>query len=147
MQYGFQGAIHCTPATGELIEMMLMDSAHIQEEDAACANKKGFSKHHPAEPLYTSIDALQALRLVTPSPFDKWVKLSAEVRFRFINSGHILGAAFVEFRIREKKRGTTSTPTRSPSSSAAMWVVTMCRCTGPRPVARLRRAGRRIDLR
>ncbi len=104
MQYGFQGDIHCTPATAELIELMLMDSAHIQEEDAAYANKRGYSKHHPAEPLYTSIHALQALKLVKPTRFNKWVKLSARVKFRLINSGHILGAAFVEFRIAEKMK-------------------------------------------
>ena len=99
MQYGFSGPIHCTPATAELLELMLMDSAHIQEEDAAWANKKGFSKHKPAEPLYTSMDALQALKLLAPSGFDKWIKLSPEVRCRLGNSGHILGAAFAEFRI------------------------------------------------
>ncbi len=104
MQYGFQGGIHCTPATAELLELMLMDSAHIQEEDAAWANKKGFSKHHPAEPLYTSIHAMQALKLVEPSKFNRWVKLSSRLKFRYINSGHILGAAFVEFRIAEKMK-------------------------------------------
>lgn len=104
MQYGYTGPIHCTPATAELLELMLMDSAHIQEEDAAWANKKGFSKHTPAEPLYTSIDALQALKLLAPSGFTKWVTLSPEVRLRFNNSGHILGAAFAEFRIRDGRR-------------------------------------------
>jgi metallo-beta-lactamase family protein len=104
MQYGFNGDIHCTPATAELLELMLMDAAHIQEEDAAYANKKGFSKHHPAEPLYTSMHALQSLKLLKPASFNHWVKLSARLRFRLINSGHILGAAFVEFRIKEKMR-------------------------------------------
>jgi metallo-beta-lactamase family protein len=104
MQYGFQGDIHCTPATAELIELMLMDSAHIQEEDAAYANKKGFSKHHPAEPLYTSVHALQALKFVKPVKFSKWTKLSSRLRFRLVNSGHILGAGFVEFRIAQKMR-------------------------------------------
>jgi metallo-beta-lactamase family protein len=101
LKYGFQGAIHCTPATAELLEIMLMDSAHIQEEDAAFANKKGFSKHHPAEPLYTSVEAFAALKMLQPSPFGRWVTLSADLKFRLINSGHILGAAFVEFRVRD----------------------------------------------
>ncbi|MBU8872079.1 MAG: MBL fold metallo-hydrolase [Gemmatimonadales bacterium] len=99
MKYGFQGQIHCTQATSELLELMLMDSAHIQEEDAAWAKKKGYSRHKSPEPLYTSIDALYALKLVVPQDFNKWVKLSSEVRYRFINSGHILGAGFVEIRI------------------------------------------------
>ncbi|MEN8008137.1 MAG: MBL fold metallo-hydrolase [Candidatus Krumholzibacteriota bacterium] len=106
MQYGFQGGIHCTPATAELLELMLMDSAHIQEEDAAWANKKGFSKHHPAEPLYTTVHAMQALKLLQPSRFGRWVKLSPRLKFRLVNSGHILGAAFVEFRIAEEMRNS-----------------------------------------
>lgn len=101
LQYGFNGPIHCTPATAELLEVMLMDSAHIQEEDAAWANKRGFSKHKPAEPLYTSHDALQALKLLKPSKFSKWQNLSGDIRLRLGNSGHILGAAFAEFRIRD----------------------------------------------
>ena len=100
MQYGFEGPIHCTEPTAELLELMLMDAAHIQEEDAAWANKKGFSKHTPAEPLYTSIDALKSLHLIRPEPFRRWIELGDGLRMRFHNSGHILGAAFVEFRIR-----------------------------------------------
>ena len=100
MQYGFRGDIHCTPATAELLEVMLMDAAHIQEEDAAWANKKGFSKHKPAEPLYTSLDALQALKQLRPSAFTRWVTINPDLRFRFGNSGHILGAAFVELRVK-----------------------------------------------
>jgi len=99
MQYGFQGDILCTEPTAELLELMLMDSAHIQEEDAAWANKKGFSKHKPAEPLYTSVDALHALKRLRPEPFGHWIDLGGGVRLRYHNSGHILGAAFAEFRV------------------------------------------------
>lgn len=99
MQYGFKGPIHATPATAELLELMLLDAAHLQEEDAAFANKKGFSKHAPAEPLYTTIDALAALKLLRPLGYDDWRVLSPQVRFRYHNSGHILGAAFVELRV------------------------------------------------
>ncbi len=99
MQYGFKGPIHATPATAELLELMLLDAAHIQEEDASFANKKGFSKHAPAEPLYTTINALAALKLLRPLDYDHWRVLSPQVRFRYHNSGHILGAAFVELRI------------------------------------------------
>jgi len=99
MQYGFAGPIHATPPTAELLELMLMDAAHIQEEDAAYANKRGFSKHKPAEPLYTSIDAFKALKLVEPTDYHKWLQLGPGVRMKFHNSGHILGAAFVEMRV------------------------------------------------
>lgn len=99
MQYGFKGPIHATPATAELLELMLLDAAHLQEEDAAFANKKGFSKHDPAEPLYTTVDALAALKKVRPLGYGRWRALSPQVRFRFRDTGHILGAAFVEVRI------------------------------------------------
>ena len=60
---GFRGPVFCTPATRSLLRIMLPDAAHIQEEEAAYANRKGFSKHHPAEPLYTARDAQNALKL------------------------------------------------------------------------------------
>jgi metallo-beta-lactamase family protein len=98
-QYGFRGPVHCTGPTAELAELMLMDSAHLQEEDAAFANKHGFSRHHPAEPLYTSFDALAALKLLAPSPLGKWRDLGGGVRVRLGDAGHILGAAFAEVRV------------------------------------------------
>ncbi len=111
---GFQGPVHCTPATEELAQLLLMDSAKIQEEDAAFANKKGFSKHRPAQPLYTSRDAEAALKLFRPAPYDKWVKLKGRgknrntgIRARFHNSGHILGASFVELRVPDGGGETT----------------------------------------
>ena len=104
LQYGFKGPVHCTEPTAELVELLLLDSAHLQEEDAAWANKKGFSKHSPAEPLYTSIDALKALKLIRPEPFRKWIDLGPDLRMMYHNSGHILGAAFVEFRIRSGRQ-------------------------------------------
>ena len=105
MKYDFNGSIHCTRATAELLELMLMDSAHLQEEDAAWAKKRGYSKHRSPEPLYTSIDAMAALKLLAPQSYDHWVKLSPELRYRFVNSGHILGAGFVEMRVADGKSG------------------------------------------
>ncbi|MBM4130940.1 MBL fold metallo-hydrolase [bacterium] len=99
MQYRFKGAIHATPPTAELLELVLMDAARLQEEDAAFANKKGFSKHQPAEPLYTEMEALAALKLVRSTQYGKWRVLSPAVRFRYRNAGHILGSAFVEVRV------------------------------------------------
>jgi len=108
MQYGFNGGIHCTPATADLLELMLMDSAHIQEEDAAWAKKKGFSKHRHPEPLYTSVDALQSLKLLKPTKYGKWTRLSENLRFRLGNAGHILGAAHVEFRVKGEGTDTVN---------------------------------------
>src|SRR4249920_566079 len=68
---GFKGRIFCTPGTRELCTLVLPDSAHIQEEDARLANKRGYSKHHPAQPLYTEFDAARALTLLQPVGYDR----------------------------------------------------------------------------
>jgi metallo-beta-lactamase family protein len=93
---GFHGKIHCTSPTKDLARLILLDSAHIQEEDADYANQKGFSKHKPALPLYDTRD-VQALdrRWVTASP-GSWKDACPGIHYRFTPSGHILGAAFVE---------------------------------------------------
>jgi metallo-beta-lactamase family protein len=74
---------------------MLPDSAHLQEEEARYANKKGFSKHHPALPLYTKEDAERALELLHPIAFGKDVQITDDLTLRLSPSGHILGSAFV----------------------------------------------------
>jgi len=99
VKLGLRCSVHATEATTELCEILLMDSAHLQEEDAAWANKKGYSKHRPAEPLYTSYDALQALKLMRGHDFDRWLDLPGGIRARFGNNGHILGASFIELRV------------------------------------------------
>jgi metallo-beta-lactamase family protein len=92
---GFRGPIYCTEATLELAKILLFDAAKLQEEDAAFANKKGFSKHHPALPLFDENDARQALDLMVPVQFDEVVRLR-EIRVCFRQAGHILGSAFLE---------------------------------------------------
>jgi metallo-beta-lactamase family protein len=92
---GFKGKVYCSFATRDLCEIMLPDSAHLQEEEARYANKKGFSKHHPALPLYTKEDADRALELLSLIPFGKDVQITDELTLRLSPSGHILGSAFV----------------------------------------------------
>lgn len=92
---GFRGPIYSTPATRELADILLLDAARLQEEDAAYANRKRFSKHHPALPLFTEADALAALRQFHPVEHGRWFE-AAGVPARFHNAGHILGSAFVE---------------------------------------------------
>lgn len=92
---GFRGAVYCTPGTAALCEIMLRDSARLQEEEADFANRHGFSKHHPALPLYTLEDAERALHLFVPRPFDTPVELRHGISFRFLPVGHILGAASI----------------------------------------------------
>lgn len=98
---GFTGNVYCTEATRDLCKILLPDSAHLQEEEAEYANRRGFSKHHPALPLYTKADAYHALELLTPVPFDQDVNIGEDLTLRFYPNGHILGSAFA--RIHNKK--------------------------------------------
>ena len=92
---GYRGPIYSTPATRELAEILLRDAARLQEEDAEYANRKGFSKHRPALPLFTEADAVAALRQFRSVGHDRWFK-PAGLAARFHDAGHILGSAFLE---------------------------------------------------
>ncbi|UCE86604.1 MAG: MBL fold metallo-hydrolase, partial [Deltaproteobacteria bacterium] len=92
---GFSGPVHCTPPTRSLCEILLPDSGHLHEEDAQYANRKRFSKHAPALPLYTEDDAHAAVAQLRATPFDAPLRLR-DVTARFRPAGHILGAASVE---------------------------------------------------
>ncbi|MEL7058661.1 MAG: LOG family protein [Acidobacteriota bacterium] len=97
---GLRAPVHLTAAASELAKLMLLDSARLQEEDARRANRKGYSKHKPAEPLYTVDDAWNALDLRQREQYDQWFELAGgRLRARFHGAGHILGAAFVELEI------------------------------------------------
>jgi len=101
---GFQDNIWCTPPTRELCEINLMDAAHIQEEDARFANKKGFSKHKPALPLYTTMDAARSIEHLKPLDYDKELDLSNGCQICLRDAGHILGSAIVEARLADSGR-------------------------------------------
>lgn len=93
---GFRGKIYCTKCTYDLCKIMLLDSAHLQEEDAKYANKSGYSNHIPALPLYTTEDAIASLELFYAVNRLEWVNLENQFSFRFHRAGHILGSSFVE---------------------------------------------------
>ncbi|MDX9777683.1 MAG: MBL fold metallo-hydrolase [bacterium] len=95
VRQGFNKPVFCTEATRDLLEIMLLDSAHLQEEDAKYANKKGFSKHRPALPLYTIEDAQKAISLLRGLPYGQEFEAAAGIRAHFLDAGHILGSAFV----------------------------------------------------
>lgn len=99
VKLGLDAPVYCTPAAYELAELMLLDSAKIQEEDARHANRKGYSKHRPAKPLYTAEDALEALALRRAQRYNQWLELEPGLKARFLNSGHLLGSAFIEIRV------------------------------------------------
>ena len=92
---GFKGKIFCTAPTKEIIKIILLDSAKIQEEEAEKANNEHFSKHDQATPLYTVADAeavFPYLRTIEPN---LEVKITDEVYFNFFYASHILGACSV----------------------------------------------------
>ena len=99
---GFKGPIHCTPATAELVEIILRDSAKIQEEDAARANKYNYSKHSEALPLYTIKDVEQSLELFITHEFSEWVIIDPSLKFELLNNGHIIGSGFINMKINEE---------------------------------------------
>jgi metallo-beta-lactamase family protein len=92
---GFKGPVYCTKATRDLCAILLPDSGFLQEEDAAYANRHGFSRHKPALPLYTVEDAKHALHRLKVVPFDHELEHNRELKFRFLHAGHILGAAMI----------------------------------------------------
>ncbi len=96
---GFKGPIYCTTATKELARILLADAARLQEEDAEYANRKGFSKHHPALPLYTEEEAARALESMRSLPEGHSLAIG-NLQLALHNAGHILGSAFVSLRRR-----------------------------------------------
>lgn len=96
---GFRGSIYCTSATADLLEIVLPDAAHLQEEEAERANRKQYSRHSPALPLYTLNDAQTALRLVERCGYDKPITVCPFATALLRPAGHILGSATVELAL------------------------------------------------
>ena len=93
---GFRGPVWSTEVTRELAEINLADAAHLQEEDARFANKKGFSKHKPALPLYTMQDVERAVPSIRSMDYRKPMDLPGGMRVTFHEAGHVLGSAVIE---------------------------------------------------
>jgi metallo-beta-lactamase family protein len=96
---GFRGRVFCTPATAELARIVLADAAHIQEEDAERANRKGYTKHRPALPLFTSADAARAVEMLQPVGYERPVPVMPGVTAEFINAGHLLGSSYARVHL------------------------------------------------
>ncbi len=101
---GFSGPVHCTRGTADLLELLLPDAAHLQEEEARYANKKGSSRHTPALPLFTTHDAERALAAVNSVDLHHRTTVAPGVDVTFRRAGHILGAASVLMNVDD--RGT-----------------------------------------
>ncbi len=99
---GFQGQIIATRLTGELLSIMLRDSAHIQESDAQWESRKAERAGRDAvEPLYTMADAEAALKYIVTYEYGRIVELCEGIRLRFVDAGHLLGSSSVELWISE----------------------------------------------
>ena len=96
---GFRGRIFCTQGTQDLCKIVLPDSGRIQEEDAAYANRKKFSKHSPALPLYREVDAFRAVSQLQPVGYDRSMPVAPGIEVDFINAGHLLGSSCVRMKI------------------------------------------------
>lgn len=92
---GFRGKILCTAATKDLCSILLPDSGHLHEEDAFYANRKGYSKHHPALPLYTQKEAEDSLKYFHVVAFEERIHIAKNLFATFYYGGHILGASFI----------------------------------------------------
>lgn len=105
VKLGFRGPIFSTPATMELAELILLDAAKIQEQDAEFAARHHFKEVH--EPLYTMDDIPPVMQLFHPTPYARtgaWTEAANGIQFRFLDAGHILGSAITELRITENGR-------------------------------------------
>jgi metallo-beta-lactamase family protein len=96
---GYKGRVFCTAGTLDLCRLVLPDAGRIQEEDARQANKHGYSRHHPALPLYTELDAQRAITHLQPVSYDRDIEIVNGITVRFLPAGHLLGSAFVPMRL------------------------------------------------
>jgi len=99
---GFEGNIYCTKPTKDLTSIILLDSGKIQEEDARRANEYNYTKHEIAKPLYDVSDAKNTITRLISIELDDWNIIDDTIKFKFVNSGHILGSAFVIIEINGK---------------------------------------------
>lgn len=102
VKQGYSRRIYATDATRDLAEIILLDSAKCQEQDAEYANRKGFSKHKPALPLYDGRDVERTMRLFRPIPRGEWFTPAAPIAMRFHDAGHLLGSNMIEAEVRDR---------------------------------------------
>ncbi len=93
---GFSGTIYCTHPTADLLEILLLDSAKLQEEDAHYAARKGFSKHEHPKPLYTQEDVKSVFPLVKSFDYNERIRVHERVEIVYHDAGHLLGSAITE---------------------------------------------------
>jgi metallo-beta-lactamase family protein len=121
---GFRGPIYATQPTIDLCSVVLPDSGHLQEEDAAYYNKRKVSKHDPALPLYTLKEAQDCQHFFKPVTVEQTTQLSPELSFRFVRAAHILDPAWWKSRCR---------PTSAVAGSSSPAMLAACATARLRP--------------
>jgi metallo-beta-lactamase family protein len=102
VKQGYGGTIFCTPATRDMTEILLLDSAEIQEDDVKFTNKKHAKDGRPyIEPLYRVEDAKRAINSLKSMGYQQWHRIDPDIDLMFTDAGHIIGAAAVHLRITE----------------------------------------------
>ncbi len=100
---GFRGRVYCTPATADITKIMLLDAAHLQEEDAAYKKKRhlreGRKGPYPEKPLYKVADAEKTFPLFSPVEYNQTIDIGHGIEATFFDAGHVLGSAMVKLRI------------------------------------------------
>lgn len=104
VKLGLNRDVWCTPATRQLAEIILHDAAVNQEEEAEYANRKKYSKHRPALPLYDDRDVERSLELLRPVGRGEWFNPAGAVWCRYHDAGHLLGSAMIEVEVRRGGR-------------------------------------------
>src|SRR5688572_12151257 len=133
---GYRGRVFCTAGTKDLCQLVLPDAGRIQEEDARQANKHRYSRHAPALPLYTEIDAQRALTHLQPLGYEREIEVAPGISIQFVSAGHLLGSAFVLMRLEGGKSilfggdlGRYARPVLPDPSSALRADVVICEST------------------
>lgn len=107
IRLGYTGPVFCTHGTADLCAIMLPDAGFLQEEEAQHANRHGWSRHRPAEPLFTLLDAQRALRQLHPVAYQQPIEVAPGMRVSFQPAGHIIGSASLTIEV-EDSHGTTT---------------------------------------
>lgn len=103
VKLGLKAPVLCSPATADLAKLLLLDSGRLQEEEAAFRIKHKKSRHHPPEPLYTEVDAQEAVGLLRPIPLKQSVPVAPGIAAEWSLMGHILGACSITLHVGGKK--------------------------------------------
>jgi metallo-beta-lactamase family protein len=101
VRQGYGGPVYCTPGTKDVLDVLLYDSARLQMDDAARANRKGYTKHKPALPLFDERDVANTMRRLVVVEFGTAFAAAPGVSARFTRAGHILGAAVTHLTLQD----------------------------------------------